>query len=235
MNRIVSREEWHRERIAFLAEEKAMTHAIDEFNRRRRDLPWQRIEKDYTFSGANGIVSLSDLFAGRSQLVVQHFMFGEDWEEGCPSCSLWCDGLQGTLPHLEQRDVTLVAVSTAAFARLSVFRERMDWQHDWYSTEGPDFGRDFNVSYSAGEIARGETFYNYVDGHHYGSESPGFSFFYRDDNGDIFHTYSCYARGLEGLSILYPLLDRVPKGRDEDGLPRPTAWLRLKDQYGVEE
>ena len=232
MNKIVSREEWNREHSAFLESEKEMMRTVDAFNQRRRDLPWTQIDKNYRFAGANGTVPFADLFAERSQLVVYHFMFGVDWEEGCPSCSLWADGFQGTLPHLAERDVTLVTVSTAGFERLSKFRKRMGWQHDWYSAMGPEFGRDFNVSYSAEEIERGETFYNYRKGLHYGSESPGVSIFFRDPEGRIFHTYSCYARGLEGVGLLYPILDRVPKGRDEADLPRPMAWIRLKDQYG---
>ncbi len=232
MNRIVSRREWYREHGDFLESEKEMTRTLDAFNRRRRELPWVRIDKDYAFVGAGGAASLGDLFAGRSQLVVYHFMFGADWEDGCPSCSLWSDNFQGALPHLAERDVTVAAVSTADYERLAKFRKRMGWQHDWYSSAGSDFNRDFLVSYSPSEIERGETFYNYRKGHHYGTESPGLSVFFRDPEGEIFHTYSCYARGLEGVSLVYPILDRVPKGRDEDDLPAPMAWVKLKDRYG---
>ena len=231
MHRVVSRGEWQRERIAFLKSEKEMQRSLDAFNQRRRELPWERVEKDYRFVGPEGEVSFEKIFGRCSQLIVYHFMFGADWEAGCPSCSLWTDGFQGALPHLEQRDVALASVSTADFDRLSKFRERVGWQHDWYSAVGPEFGRDFHVSYSEAEMENGDTFYNYQEGHHYGSESPGLSVFYRDAESQIFHTYSCYARGLEGVSLIYPMLDRVPKGRDEEGLPRPMAWLRLKDEY----
>jgi predicted dithiol-disulfide oxidoreductase (DUF899 family) len=233
MNRIVTREDWYREHSAFLEEEKEMMRTVDAFNRRRRALPWVRIEKDYSFVGEAGKVSLADLFASRSQLVIYHFMFGADWEEGCPSCSLWSDQFQGTLPHLAARDVTVAAVSTADYPRLSRYRERMGWSHSWYSAAGSDFNRDFLVSYSASEIERGETFYNYRKGHQSGQESPGLSVFCRDAKGEIFHTYSCYGRGLEGASLIYPILDRVPKGRDEEGLPWPMAWVRRRDEYGV--
>lgn len=234
MNRIVTREEWYREHSEFLESEKEMTRTLDAFNARRRALPWRRIEKDYSFIGEGGEASLAELFAGRSQLVVYHFMFGENWEDGCPSCSLWSDQFQGALLHLAERDVTVAAVSTADYERLSKFRKRMKWRHDWYSSAGSGFNRDFLVTYSNSEIEQGETFYNYKKGHHYGTESPGLSVFFRDSKGDIFHTYSCYARGLEGVSLLYPILDRVPKGRDEDGLPAPMAWVKLKDRYGVD-
>jgi predicted dithiol-disulfide oxidoreductase (DUF899 family) len=234
MNRIIRREEWIEERLAFLAEEKEMTRKFDAFNARRRALPWVEVEKAYRFEGASGGVPLAGLFAGRSQLVVYHFMFGADWEEGCPSCSLWTDSFQGTLPHLAARDVTIATVSTAPYEKLAKYRERMGWMQDWYSAASSDFNRDFNVSYSAMDIESGDTFYNYQKGHHYGPESPGLSVFFRDPDERLFHTYSCYARGLEGVSLVYPILDRVPKGRDEGDLPAPQAWVRRKDQYGSE-
>lgn len=221
MNRVVSRDEWNTERITLLAREKEIRRELDALSRTRRELPWVRVSKEYLFEGEGGSRSLADLFGGKHQLVLYHFMFGIDWEEGCPTCSLWLDGLQGAIPHLAQRDVNFVTVSSAPWGRLRDFRDRMGWRHTWVSAMGPDFGRDFHVSYSAEEIDAGDTFYNYQAGHSYGEESPGLSVFQLEANGEIFHTYSTYARGLEAINLVYPILDMVPMGRAEEGLPYP--------------
>ncbi len=230
-HRIVSREEWLEARKAHLAREKAFTRQRDELSRERRALPWVRVEKDYVFQGPNGAESLGDLFDGRGQLLVQHFMYGPDWEEGCPSCSFWADGYDGFIVHLAQRDVTMVAVSRAPLDKLDAYKRRMGWRFKWVSSLGSDFNRDFQVSFSPEEMASGEMTYNYETRGFPADEAPGVSVFARNEAGEIFHTYSCYARGLDMLNGAYHYLDLVPKGRDEDDLPHSMAWVRRHDQY----
>jgi predicted dithiol-disulfide oxidoreductase (DUF899 family) len=168
---------------------------------------------------------------GRHQLIVQHFMFDPGWDAGCKSCSFWADGYNGFFAHLEQRDLAFAAVSLAPFDKLGAFKERMGWKFKWVSSLGSDFNRDYQVSETPEEKAKGQAYYNYRIGKSFGSERPGISVFYRDDDGAIFHTYSCYARGLDMMNGAYQYLDLAPKGRDEDGLPYPMAWVRLRDQY----
>lgn len=230
-HRIVSREEWLEARKAHLAREKAFTRQRDELSRERRALPWVRVEKDYVFQGPNGPESLGDLFDGRGQLLVQHFMYGPDWEEGCPSCSFWADGFDGFIVHLAQRDVTMVAVSRAPLDKLDAYKRRMGWRFKWVSSLGSDFNRDFQVLFSPEEMASGEMTYNYETRGFPADEAPGVSVFARNEAGEIFHTYSCYARGLDMLNGAYHYLDLVPKGRDEDDLPYGMAWVRRHDQY----
>jgi predicted dithiol-disulfide oxidoreductase (DUF899 family) len=228
-NRIVSRDEWLTARKAFLAKEKELTHARDRLSRERRELPWVRVDKAYAFDGPAGKETLSDLFAGRSQLLVYHFMFGPDWKEGCPSCSFWADNYNGIVVHLKHRDVTLVAVSRAPLEKLEAYKKRMGWSFKWVSSLGNDFNRDYHVSFTPEE--QKAAFYNYEVQDFGVSEAPGVSVFAKDDAGAVYHTYSCYSRGLDTLNGAYQLIDLVPKGRDEAGLAHPMAWVRRNDRY----
>lgn len=228
---VVSREEWLAARIDLLEAEKEFTRLRDRLSQDRRALPWVKVDKAYTFDGPQGEESLADLFDGRSQLIVYHFMYGPDWDEGCPSCSFWADNFDGIDVHLEHRDITLIAVSRAPLSILDAYKQRMGWTFKWVSSLGSDFNYDYHVSFTPDEMERGEAIYNYrivpvsVD------ELPGISVFYRDENGDIFHTYSAYARGVDMINGAYQLMDLAPKGRDEDDLPYNMAWLRRHDQY----
>ncbi len=232
-HKIVSREEWLVARRAHLEREKAFTRQRDNLSAERRTLPWVRIDKDYRFDSENGEQTLADLFAGRSQLIVQHFMFGTDWQEGCPSCSLWADGFNAFITHLEQRDVTMIAVSNAAQDKLNAYKARMGWEFTWATDRDGSFSRDFEATFSPDELAGGGDIYNHQTQSAPGEEAPGASVFCRGENGQIFHTYSCYARGLDTLNAAYHYLDLTPKGRDEGGLPFPMSWIRRKDSYGT--
>ena len=225
---VVSREQWVRERTRLLAREKELTHLRDQVARERRALPWVRIDKAYTFEAPEGPRRLADLFEGRRQLVVQHFMLAPGWEEGCSSCSYMADHTDGMNPHLAARDVTLVAISRAPLAEIERFRRRMGWQFKWLSSFGSDFNQDFHVSFTPQE-ATGQVYYNYGLQPFECEELPGVSVFYRGDAGEVFHTYSTYRRGVEVMMGTYNLLDLTPKGRDEgDG---PMAWVRYHDRY----
>ena len=230
-HQIVSQEEWLAARVAYLAKEKEFTKARDALSRARRALPWVKVEKRYDFDGPDGKESLPDLFDGRSQLIVYHFMFGPDWEQGCPSCSLLADHFDGATVHLAQRDVSFVAVSRAPLARIDDFRDRMGWKFKWVSSHGSDFNADFHVSFTPDEMAQGAVYYNYHMTEFPSDEAPGASVFFKDENGDVFHTYSTYARGLDMLIGAYNFLDLAPKGRDEDALPFAMAWVRHHDRY----
>jgi predicted dithiol-disulfide oxidoreductase (DUF899 family) len=230
--RIVTPEEWRTARRELLAKEKAFTRQRDELSQARRELPWERVSKDYVFTGAGGRISLAELFAGRSQLVVYHFMFDPGWTEGCKSCSFWADNFDGFHRHLNQRDVTLVAISRAPWPTIAPFRERMGWSFPWVSSAGSEFNFDYRVSFTPEQLATGEVDYNYAPRKTSMTELPGISVFFKDDAGAIFHTYSCYARGLDMLNAAYHYLDLVPKGRDEAGLPYNQAWVRHHDNYG---
>jgi predicted dithiol-disulfide oxidoreductase (DUF899 family) len=227
----VSREQWTTERRALLAREKQLTQLRDQIARERRALPWVRVEKDYVFEGLEGRRTLAELFEGRRQLLVQHFMLGPDWEQGCASCSFMADHTDGMLPHLAQRDVTMVAISRAPLARIERFRQRMGWRFPWLSSHGSDFNHDFHVSFSPDAQARGEVDYNYARHPFFSEEAPGISAFYRDDAGDVFHTYSTYGRGVEVMMGTYNLLDLAPKGRDERDVPHKMEWVRHHDRY----
>ena len=229
---IVSRAEWLVARKAHLAREKELTRQRDLLAAERRTLPWVRVEKSYRFEGSDGAVTLADLFGGRSQLIVYHFMLGPGWAEGCPSCSLLADHFDGSLVHLAARDVTLVAVSRAPFAEIEAFKRRMGWRFPWVSSHGSEFNRDFQVSFTAEELAAGAVHYNYADRPFPTEEAPGVSVFCRDEAGELFHSYSCYARGLDLLIGAYNFLDLAPMGRDEDGLGFTMAWVRHHDRYG---
>jgi predicted dithiol-disulfide oxidoreductase (DUF899 family) len=232
-HRIVSRAEWLEARKAHLANEKRFTKARDELARQRRELPWVKVEKRYVFDSPDGRQTLADLFGGRSQLIVYHFMFGPDWEQGCPSCSFLADHFDGAAVHLAQRDVTLLAVSRAPYEQIEAFKRRMGWRFKWVSSYDCDFNRDYHVSFTPDEMAKGETYYNYGIGKFPSEEAPGASVFVKDGAGQIFHSYSAYARGLDILVGAYNFLDLVPKGRDEDALPWTMAWVRHHDRYDM--
>jgi predicted dithiol-disulfide oxidoreductase (DUF899 family) len=230
-HKIVSHDEWVAARKAHLADEKAFSRARDALSRKRRELPWERVEKTYGFEGPNGKETLADLFAGKSQLIVYHFMLGPDWEEGCPSCSLLADHFDGAVIHLGQRDVAFVVVSRAPLPQIEKFRRRMGWQFKWVSSFGSDFNFDFQVSATPEEKANGTATYNYAETTFPSDERPGASVFYQTSAGEIFHTYSSYGRGLDILIGVYNLLDLAPKGRDEAGLSYGMAWVRHHDKY----
>jgi len=229
-HKVVSRDEWLKARLELLAAEKELTRKKDELSRQRRELPWQRVEKNYVFEGPDGAVALRDLFDGRSQLVIYHFMLGPNWEEGCKSCSLLADHFDPTRIHLAHRDVTLAVVSRAPMARIAPFQKRMGWRFPWFSAFGSDFQDDYGVHFTKEELA-GEVNYNYGRTRFGAEEAPGLSVFVKNEDGEIFHTYSTYARGLESLMGTYQFLDLVPKGRDEDGLTFSMSWVRHHDKY----
>jgi predicted dithiol-disulfide oxidoreductase (DUF899 family) len=229
-HQIASRDEWLAARVKLLAREKELTRQRDELARQRRELPWVKVEKRYEFDGPDGRLTLSDLFGTRSQLVVYHFMFGPDWQEGCPSCSFVSDHIDGARVHLAARDVSLVMVSRAPFAKIAAFKKRMGWRFDWVSSHGSEFNRDFHVAFTPDELAEGAVDYNYVRAPFPSQEAPGLSVFSRD-GASVFHTYSTYARGLDPLVVTYTILDLVPKGRDEDQLGFSMEWVRHHDRY----
>jgi predicted dithiol-disulfide oxidoreductase (DUF899 family) len=233
-HKIVSSDEWMKARVELLEAEKAFTRERDSLAERRRTLPWRRIEKDYVFEGPNGEVKLEDLFDGRSQLIVYHFMFAPEWETGCKSCSFWADHFEGPRLHLNARDTSFTAISRAPYAKLADYAERMGWQFKWVSSEASPFNYDFDVSFGKAD-GKIET-YNYRPrGDHPASgniqDLPGFSIFYKDEDGAIYHCYSAFSRGIDMLNGTYNLLDLTPKGRDETELAYPMAWVRLHDQY----
>lgn len=228
-HRIVSRDQWLDARRALLAKEKQFTRLRDQLSQERRDLPWEKVEKTYVFDGPNGRETLADLFAGKSQLIVYHFMFAPDWEEGCKSCSFWADNFERLPVHLKHRDTTLIAISRAPLAKLQAYAKRLGWTFKWVSSAGNDFNYDYRVSFTPEEVAQGEVDYNYGKVGMAEAELPGVSVFYKDEKGGIFHTYSAYARGIDMLNNAYHYLDLTPKGRDEgDGI---MAWLRRNDEY----
>lgn len=230
-HKIVSQEEWLVARKAHLAKEKELTRQRDQLSAERRELPWVKLAKAYVFDGPDGKATLAELFGGRSQLIVYHFMLGPDWEQGCASCSYLADHFDGANLHLPHRDVTLLAVSRAPLDRIEAFRRRMGWRFKWVSSYGNDFNHDFHVSFTPDEMAKGEVYYNYGMGEFPSEEAPGASVFYRDPSGAIFHTYSAYARGLDILISTYNFLDLAPKGRDEADLPWTMDWVRHHDRY----
>jgi predicted dithiol-disulfide oxidoreductase (DUF899 family) len=230
---IVSQQEWIAARKALLAKEKELTRARDDLARMRRELPWVKVDKAYQFDTPRGRQSLADLFGSRSQLVVNHFMLGPGWKDGCVGCSFAADHVDAMLPHLAQRDVAYVAVSRAPLAEIEAYKKRMGWHFDWVSSFGSDFNFDYNVSFRPEDLAKGETVYNFTANRSSMSELPGISVFYKDSDGAVFHTYSCYARGLDMMNGAYHFLDLTPKGRDEAGLSHTMEWVRLHDEYGA--
>jgi predicted dithiol-disulfide oxidoreductase (DUF899 family) len=228
---VVSQDEWIEARKRFLAKEKEFSRLRDELSRERRELPWLLVDKQYVFQGLTGKETMADLFAGRDQLIVQHFMFGPDWKEGCPICSFKADHTDAAFVHLAQRGVSFVAVSRAPMDKIEAFRIRMGWRFNWVSSYESDFNNDYHVSFTKEELATGKVNYNFDMRKFHGEEAYGLSVFFKDTNGDIYHTYSTYGRGMEAFIGTYNLLDCVPKGRDEEGLPFPMAWVRHHDKY----
>jgi predicted dithiol-disulfide oxidoreductase (DUF899 family) len=229
--KVVSPAEWLAARKEFLAKEKEFTRLRDELSRQRRELPWEKVEKPYLFDGPNGKQTLAELFDGRSQLIVYHFMFGPGWKEGCPSCSFLADHFDGPTVHIANRDVTLAVVSRAPLAEIEAFKKRMGWRFKWVSSFRNDFNRDYHVSFTKEEMAAGKVLYNYDMTEFPSEEAPGASVFCKDATGNIFHTYSSYGRGLDILLGAYNFLDLAPKGRDEDGLAFTMSWVRHHDRY----
>jgi len=230
---VVSQDRWIAERKKLLAREKELTRLRDEIARERRALPWERIEKNYAFDTPEGRRTLADLFEGRHQLMVQHFMFGPDWEQGCPSCSFMADHTDGMKIHLEHRDISFVAISRAPLDKIEGMRKRMGWQFKWVSSNRNDFNHDFHVSFTPEERANGngEVYYNYGMTEFPAEEAPGISLFYMNDAGEIFHTYSTFGRGVEVMMGTYNMLDLAPKGRDERDVPNKMEWVRHHDRY----
>ncbi|MGN7100198.1 DUF899 domain-containing protein [Ralstonia holmesii] len=227
---VVSRDEWLIRRRALLAREKGVIHLRDAVNAERQALPWVKVDTEYVFESSEGKKTLAELFDGRSQLVVYHFMFGPDWDAGCPGCSFFSDHVGGMLTHLNHHDVTLVAVSRAPMDKIAAYKKRMGWRFPWVSSFDTTFNHDYRVSFSQDELASGSVDYNYTatpreEAH---DELPGLSAFYRDETGAVFHTYSTYARGLEDMVGTLLLLDRAPLGRNEAG---PLSWVRRHDEY----
>ena len=230
-HKIVPHDAWVEERVRFLAQEKEFTRQRDKLSQSRRDLPWERVEKDYRFTGPGGPMGLAQIFGPRSQLIIYHFMLGPDWEEGCPSCSFWADNFNGIGIHLAHRDVTFAAISHAPLPKLDAYARRMGWSFPWYSSFGSDFNFDYQVSFTAEQLAAGEALYNYKLRKNTMSELPGISVFIKGGDEAVFHTYSCHSRGLDMLNGAYHYLDLTPKGRDEAGSTHKMGWVRRHDQY----
>lgn len=229
-HKVVSEKQWLAARKKLLAEEKKFTKLRDKLNQKRRALPWVKVEKEYVFEGADGQESLSDLFAGKSQLITYHFMFGPDWGEGCAHCSFWADHYDATLVHLAHRDTTLVVVSRAPLAEIEPFQKRMGWRFKWVSSAKSDFNFDYHVSFTPEQIRSRKMFYNYGALDMDIDEREGVSAFYKDAKGTVYHTYSSYARGIDMLNTTYHFLDLTAKGRDENP-ERTQDWVRYHDKY----
>jgi predicted dithiol-disulfide oxidoreductase (DUF899 family) len=228
---LVSHQQWLAARTAFLAKEKEFTRLREELSRQRQALPWERVEKQYVFEGPNGKESLADLFDGRSQLVVYHFMFAPEWDEGCKHCSFWADNFNPIAIHLNHRDASFAAISRAPISKIERFRTRMGWTFKWVSSGQNDFNYDYQASFTPDQIASGTAVYNYAKLNMDMSDLQGVSVFYRDDTGVLFHTYSSYARGIDMMNTAYQYLDLVPKGRDEDHLDFAQEWVEYHDRY----
>ena len=230
-HKIVSKNEWIAARKVLLKKEKEFTALRDQLSQQRRDLPWVAVDKEYVFDGPNGKETLPDLFDGRSQLIVYHFMYDPNWDVGCPSCSFWADNFNDIIVHLNQRDVTLIAISKAPFNKIAAYKKRMGWDFKWVSSYDTDFNFDYHVSFTQEELAKKKAFYNFISQDPRTSEREGISVFYKDLSDKIFYTYSACARGIDILNNTYNYLDLVPKGRDEDGYDFPMAWVRRHDEY----
>ncbi|PHQ69575.1 MAG: thioredoxin [Sneathiella sp.] len=228
---IVNDEKWISKRRELLAREKEFTRMRDELSAARRDMPWVPVAEDYQFDSNDGPVRLSELFGPHSQLVVYHFMYGPDWEVGCKSCSFWADSYDGIDAHLAARDVALVAISRTSMDKINAFRDRMDWSFKWVSSLNNSFNFDYHVSFTDEDQASGKSLYNFAENPIGMDELPGFSVFVKAANGQLYHSYSTYSRGLDLMNTAYNILDLVPKGRDEQDLPHKMSWLKLKDQY----
>jgi len=238
-HKVVTHGAWVTARKKHLAKEKEFTHMRDQLSRERRDLPWERVEKEYIFEGEAGKQAFADLFQGRHQLVIYHAMFNPEtaspsttWTQDAPcfSCSFWMDNFNGVTVHLNHRDITMVAVSLAPYAILAAYKKRMGWALPWLSSVGSDFNFDYHVSFTQDELKAGEVEYNYRPARWSMSEAPGISVFFKDDDGKIYHTYSTYGRGLDMLNVAYHYMDLVPKGRDEDDRGQ-AGWVHRHDEY----
>jgi predicted dithiol-disulfide oxidoreductase (DUF899 family) len=228
---IVSNQDWIAARKQLLAREKELSRLRDELSQARRDLPWERVDKRYVFQTDDGPRTLAELFGDKHQLVVYHFMFAPDWEQGCKSCTFWADNFNGVTVHLAHRDVQMMAIARAPLAKLRAYARRFGWTFPFVSSGETDFNYDFGVSFRPEDQAAGKTAYNYAATEGKVDERPGISVFYKDATGAVLHTYSCYARGLDLMNTAYNYLDLVPKGRDEAGLPTAMSWLRRRDEY----
>jgi len=229
-HKVVSHAEWIAARKALLAREKKFTRLRDQLNQERRDLPWEKVDKEYVFEGPDGSETLAELFDGKRQLIVYHFMFGPGWKEGCPHCSFWADNFNGLGIHLRHRDTTMIAISRAPFKKLEAFKKRMGWSFKWVSSAKTDFNFDYQVSFTREDVAAEKAFYNYETQDPSVEEREGVSAFYKDERGAVFHTYSAYERGIDMLNTAYHYLDLTAKGRDED--PEHTQdWVRYRDRY----
>jgi predicted dithiol-disulfide oxidoreductase (DUF899 family) len=229
-NRVASHEEWLKARLELLDAEKEFTRQRDALTRRRMAMPWERVEKPYQFEGLNGTLSLADLFDECSQLIVYHFMFAPDWEEGCNSCSFWADNFNGIAIHLNHRDVTFAAVSRAPLSKINAYRRRMGWSFPWVSSYGGDFNFDYHAPFASAQIAEGKTYCNYEIRPIDVSDEAAISVFSKNERGEVFHTYSCNGCGIDMLNGVYQYLDLVPKGGDEDGFDFPK-WVNRHDQH----
>ncbi|HXI68603.1 MAG TPA: DUF899 family protein [Steroidobacteraceae bacterium] len=229
-HKVVTHDAWIAARQRFLLKEKEFTRLREELSRERRELPWERVDKEYVFESTSGRETLADLFGGHSQLIVYHFMYGPDWEIGCRSCSFWADNFNNIVPHLAARDASLVAVSLAPLQKLQAQARRFGWTFKWVSSHGSDFNFDYHVSFSPEALERGDTVYNYTPQKLGSTEMPGISAFFRDGK-QIYHSYSTYARGLDMLNAAYHYLDIAPKGRDEEGLAYPQQWVKHRIAY----
>ena len=230
-HKIVSEEEWVNARKELLKKEKEFTALRDQLSQQQRDLPWVAVNKEYVFEGKNGKQTLSELFDGRSQLLVYHFMFDPSWNAGCPSCSFWADNFNGIIVHLNRRDVTMIAVSHASYSKMAAYQKRMGWDFKWVSSFDTDFNFDYHVSFTQDQLTKKEDSYNYTD-QAWMSEREGMSVFYKDSAGHVIHTYSAYARGIDSLNEENNKLELVPKGRDEIGHAFPQDWVRRHDETG---
>jgi predicted dithiol-disulfide oxidoreductase (DUF899 family) len=230
-HKVVSRNEWLKARKTLLKKEKEFTILRDQLSQERRNLPWIAVDKEYLFEGPKGKETLSELFDGRSQLIVYHFMFHPSWDAGCSSCSFWADNFNGIIVHLNERDVTMIAVSRAPYNKLAAYEKRLGWNFKWVSSYNTDFNFDYNISFRPEEIAKKEGMYNFTIQDPHSPEREGVSVFYKDPEGLIFHTYSAYARGIDMLNVAYHYLDLVPKGRDEASKEFPQFWVRRHDEY----
>lgn len=228
---VVSPSEWHAARLELLEREKDFTRERDALSAARREMPWEKVEKEYLFDTDKGQKTLADLFAGRSQLLIYHFMLGEDWKTGCKSCSFWADNFDGIDVHLANRDVTFLAISRASLDKIATFKQRMGWSFDWISSAPSQFNRDYNVSFDKANFETGKPQYNYRDLPYEMDEHAGVSVFARNNEDEVFHTYSTFSRGLDILNGAYNYLDLTPKGRDEGELEHPMSWLRHHDAY----
>jgi len=228
--KVVSQAEWLKVRKELLQKEKEFTRLRDEISARRRQLPWVKVEKTYLFEGPDGAIKLIDLFNGRTQLFIYHFMLGPGWKEGCPSCSYLADTFDAVNIHMPHRDTAFAAISRATWPEIEAFKKRMQWRFPWFSSFGTDFNQDFRVSFTKEEMQSGEPIYNFGTIPFPSEEAPGASTFIRRGH-DVFHTYSTYSRGLDILIPTYNFLDMTAKGRDEDSLPHSMAWVRHHDRY----